>query len=247
MKINLLSIVLSIVVIILIITNIDSCKKQQAKEDAYEAMNDTIKQYRNKYNQEVTKRQIVETYSVKQFLAMKTTDSFLLALQKEVSSFKKELKKGGSVTVIDNDTDVNTNNETEVIGSDTIIINDTVWLYPIYFTDINDKGKWITGSIRASKDSIHSNIKVHNEYSIILGTEKDGLFKRKPVATVTNKNPYTHTNNTVTYQVKAPAVKRIGIGVNTGYGVIPAPISTIGFKLSPYVGIGVNYNLIYIK
>ena len=56
----------------------------------YEAINDTLVTYKNKYNQEVAKISIIEAQRTKDFLKIKSADSSIIALQKLV---KEQAKK----------------------------------------------------------------------------------------------------------------------------------------------------------
>lgn len=81
---------------------------------------------------------------------------------------------------------------------------------------------------------IKYNIEVRNEYDIV-EFEKKG----KKYVKVINYNPYSTTSGSNTFLLSKEKVKRIGLGVQLGYGANKS-------NLSPYVGIGLSYNIISI-
>lgn len=209
------------------------------------ALGDTMTTYKNKYGQEVSRISLIQTERIKDFLAIESKDSIIQKLQREVKANKGRIKDNGSVTVITNTTDIDTSGATEITYRDTITINDTVYIYPEYSFGI--KSKWITANTKANKDSTYLDLSIENAYTVVLGSERPkgfkNLFKPKVAfAEVTNENPYTSTQTIRAYKVQAPKPKRLGIGFNVGYGLIlnSKPI------FRPYIGIGIQYNIIEI-
>ena len=54
---------------------------------------------------------------------------------------------------------------------------------------------------------------------------------------VKNDNPYSSTEELKAYKLKMPKPKRFGLGIQGGYGIG-------GYGLTPYIGIGLSYNII---
>jgi len=190
------------------------------------AVNSEISRYRDKYNREVTKREAIETTDINNFLRFKTTDSLILELQNTVNDFKKEIKRGGSATVFEGETNIDKSSVTNVFYKDS---------NAVYTTLYNDK--WVDYNIVATKDSTLLNFKVKNKYSVVIGREKISLFKSLPYAKVTNYNPYSSVKDTRTYRIKLKD-KKIGIGPNVSYGI------TSDFTPKIYIGVGLQYNII---
>jgi len=245
------------IIVILILLNIRSCKNTQDTKRDYvntiNALQDTMTTYYNKDGMQVAKISLIETEKASMFLDIKSKDAVIIKLQEEVKKNKNRIGKSGSVTVITNTTELNTVDTTSYITSkDTIIRNDTVFIYPEYSSFIRkglriDSSYWITANVKANRDSTSFELGIQNSYTVVLGMEKaksfKGLFKPKiAFAEVTNENPYTSTKTLRSYQVKVPRPKRLGIGVNVGYGIIldKKPI------FRPYIGIGLQYNIIEI-
>lgn len=86
------------------------------------------------------------------------------------------------------------------------------------------------------------NMEIFNEYSVVLGTEKQGLFKRPiPFAQVISYNPYTANEAVKSYDVDGyPKTPRIFLSANIGYGI---GLDNKRVLLTPYIGIGISYNL----
>lgn len=116
--------------------------------------------------------------------------------------------------------------------SETTIKGDSVW--PEYSTTIT--GKWMEGQITANRYNFDYNFTLTNEFDI-KQTRTKKLFKPDSYdLSITNLNPYTRTTGQSSFLL-TPAPKRMGIGLNIGYG-----LSNSG--LSPFVGVGINYNVI---
>lgn len=148
-------------------------------------------------------------------------DSTINRLKTLVDEYKNDIDDGGSITVL----------------IDTVYIQKTVAI-----SDSNTftfKNKWIDLSGIIS-DSLKFNLLVNNDYSVVLGYEKDGWFRKKPYTLVTNKNPYSKIANVRSYQVVVPK-PRWSFGVTGGFGVVRN-----GGQLESGLGVmfGINYRLL---
>ena len=151
-------------------------------------------------------------------------------LQEEVRNAKKQVKEpGSSVTVVDNNTHVSGSTNT------TVILPTKPTESPIYETKPSIKDEWISLYIKATAKDISYDLTVRNQYSVVIGQEKGKNF-----AQVHNFNPHTETSDIKTYQVTVPKQKRLGIGIQGGYGLGAG-------GLTPYIGVGLSYNLFYLK
>ena len=209
-------------------------QKLKERENLEEALNAKLDLWKDKDNINHAKIQVLETRNTKDFLALKSNDSTVKELQKVVKEFGKYLKKQGSATVVTTSTDVNTSSGTEV----SFLPGDSI--FPIYKSKFNLQG-WVVGNTTASKDSTNLILSIKNEYAVVIGREKQGLFKPdKPFVEVINKNPYTQVKSLRTYEVSLPSTKRWGIG----------PVGAIGIGLDKdpslgiFIGLGVQYSLI---
>lgn len=157
------------------------------------ALGDTIKIWKDKDGLNRSKISVLESYRTQDFLALQTKDKQILELQKRVKEYKDKLKEGSSVTIIKGETVYDTIYETkdsikEILGEISII--DTV------------DNKWITSVFGFNKDSTIYSLKVRNNYTVVIGEEKQGFLKpRKPFAEVINENPYSVTDTLRTYRV----------------------------------------------
>ena len=145
----------------------------------YEAVNDTLVTYKNKYNQEVAKISIIEAQRTKDFLKIKSADSSIIALQKLVKEQAKKIKNGSAAII-----------ETITVIHDTIQVQhkgDT-----IYFEDINEWNE-IQGQIIS--DELTYDLIVKNKFDLIFGEEKGVKYGE-----FVSKNPRTHTEILRIYQ-----------------------------------------------
>lgn len=197
------------------------------KEGLLSSMNAELITWKDKDSLNHAKIETIQTENTKAFLALTTQDSTIKELQNVVHDFRKYLKNRGSVTNVTNVTEVHNH-------AGTIVTTDSA-NNPVYTSNHNLDG-WVVGEVVASYDSTKLNLKVKNEYSIIIGEEKDGFMKKKPFVEVINKNPYSMTKTVRTYEV-SQKVKKFHIGPYVGVGV--------GNTLVPQVniGVGLTYSL----
>lgn len=185
-----------------------------------EALVDQIESVKNKLGEASSKITTLESENTDLILAVNSKDSSIIRLQTLVEKYKKDIDNGGSITVI----------------HDTVEVIKTV---AIDSNTFNFKDHWVDLSGVIS-DSLSFNLKVNNDYSVILGYEKDGWFKRKPYTLVTNRNPYSQVSQVRSYKVTIPKPKW-SVGVTGGYGLIRSNERVYsGFGLM----LGVNYRLL---
>ncbi len=245
-------IALVIIIIILLQRGCEKDAKIASQAVFINAMTDTLTTYTNKDGQQVAKIAMLETERVKDFLVMDIKDAEIKKLQDEVKKNKSRLGPGGAVVVVSGTTEVTGGDTSTTTMRDTVRRNDTVWLYPEYSGLIKlgwrtDSTWWVNGDVKANRDSTTIGIKVDNAYTVVIGREKakgfKALFKPKiPFVEITNENPFTTTSTMRAYRVKAPKPKRFGIGINVGYGLTFDKNYQPIFR--PYIGVGLNYNII---
>ena len=226
--------ILMVIIAILYFTNISYQKEAKENANLVISLNDTLKTWKDKDSLSHTKIQIIETERTKDFLSLQSKDEEIIKLQKTVKQYEKQIKNQGSVT--------NFASETKIITKDSLVTDSVCGKCSFYFSNSNP---WfsVDASIYPTKTpnqlSLSLDLKVKNEYSVIVGEEKQGLFKKpKPFVEVLNHNPYSETESLRTYQVSNNVrVKRFGIGPNISTG-----LDNKGF--SWYIGFGLQYNLI---
>lgn len=200
-----------------------------------EALTDSLTVMRNKDSSQTAIILAFQSNSSKDFLKIKSQDETIIRLQNLVRKYESKLKKTGtSATVISTNTNVNSSTPTSVTEKDTVIIDSLIYVYPEYTSNIN-MGGWITGTGISNKDTTRLNLQIRNDYDVVIGVRNNKYY-----ADVTSHNPYTDIKTVRTYVTSPSKPKKLGLGINAGYGI------TINQKLSlsPYVGVGVNYNLI---
>lgn len=226
--------ILVVIIAILYFTNISYQKEAKENANLVISLNDTLKTWKDKDSLSHTKIQIIETERTKDFLSLQSKDEEIIKLQKTVKQYEKQIKNQGSVT--------NFTSETKIITKDSLVTDSVCGKCSFYFSNSNP---WysVDASVSPTETpnqlSLSLDLKVKNEYSVIVGEEKQGLFKKpKPFVEVLNHNPYSETESLRTYQVSNKVrVKRFGIGPNISVG-----FNDKGF--SWFIGIGLQYNLI---
>lgn len=223
---NIQKIVLVILLILAVVYIRNLRKDLKTKDNLELALNDTIKTWKDKQGRSHSKIIAFETQNAKDFLNLKTKDKEILELQDVVKEYKKALKKQGSATNFESETIYDTIYE-EIPGA----ITDSS-----YYSSINND--WIKSEFGYIKDSSFFRLKVVNKYSLIIGSESNGLFKKRvPFAEVINHNPYSQTTKLRTYQVQIPDPRRFGVGVFAG------PAITSDLIITPVIGVGLYYSI----
>ena len=236
---SIVSIVLIIVLSFFIVRSCNQDKIISEKTNLINALNDTVKIWKDKNGISHSKTEVIKTSSISDFLKQNVKDKETKELQNVVKENKNRLGKQGSVTkfngIIEFEKEIPTLRDTIYIPKGDLVIKK-----PVYNSSFDMDG-WVVGSIKASEDSTKINLKVKNDYTVIIGEEKTGflgLGKRKPFVEVTNKNPYSETTSLKTYQVENYKIKRFGIGPNISYSL------GANGQLYPTFGIGLQYNVI---
>ena len=236
---SIVSIVLIIVLSFFIVRSCNQDKIISEKTNLINALNDTVKIWKDKNGISHSKTEVIKTSSISDFLKQNVKDKETKELQNVVKENKNRLGKQGSVTkfngIIEFEKEIPTLRDTIYIPKDGLVIKK-----PVYNSSFDMDG-WVTGSVKASEDSTKINLRIKNDYTVIIGEEKTGflgLGKRKPFVEVTNKNPYSETTSLKTYQVENYKIKRFGVGPNISYSL------GANGQLYPTFGIGLQYNVI---
>lgn len=218
-KIKFLDIICIALIIIFVIFAFKRCKndiREFSNIDKLESLTDSIKYYKDNYNVLHSRISVIEADN---FTKIKSKDKDIQELQELV----KKYKNIQAATVIKTETKV-----VEKIVNKPIF--DTVSKETAYYSKFNLED-FVWGEIIAKKDSTDLILNIRNDFNIVSHYDKGKL-----VLDVSDKNPYTVTKSQRSY-INLPKQKRWGLGINAGYGVSKS-------GLSPYIGLGVNYNLI---
>lgn len=96
-------------------------------------------------------------------------------------------------------------------------------------------------TIRLDGESPPLELQTYDSLRIVFKTVKEGgLFNRREYLQldITNTNPYDSVYGVTAYRKPLPKANKFGIGVQAGFGF------SNSLKPSPYIGIGVSYNII---
>ena len=231
------NILLYIIFILLILILFKQCNyykdNYQEQKTLTESILDTLTVWKDKDSLNHAKIQVIENNRLKDFLDLQTKDEEIQKLQKLVKENQKKLKDKGSVTYIAGET-----------------IFDTVFVPKLEYVEIlkdntiydSISNSWITSHFGFSKDSVYYDLIVTNKYSVIIGEEKERLFKPPRLyVEVINENPYSETTSLRTYQVSNNIKpKRFSIGPMLGVGISYDK----RFIFTPVIGIGLQYSLV---
>lgn len=193
-KKNILIVLLCILTVVFFISSEYTYYKLKENTELNSALNDTIKIWKDKDGLNHAKISVLQTKSSQDFIDLQSKDKTIQELQAIVKENKKRLGKKGSVTIIKGDTKYDTVYKTK--DSIRIVLGDKTISDSIH----ND---WITSTFGFTSDSTFFTLQVRNDYSIIIGEDPQGLFKKKkPFAEVVSHNPYSEIDTLRTYQVE---------------------------------------------
>lgn len=185
-------------------------KDFKEQENLLEASYDSISKWVSKDGKNMAKIEVLETTDAETFLKLKSKDSTINELKILVEKNKKLLKKKGSAVIIKGETKIDT-------ITNTIVIKDTITGIDIYRSNI--KTKWYNIETIAKKDSTQHFIKTFSNLSLIIGLEKQGLFKKpKPYGIASDENPYTDIKDMRIYNVSLPEIKNFSLAPSINIG-----------------------------
>ena len=191
-------------------------KDRNYSSSRIESLNDSIQYYKDSYNVLHSKISIIEADN---FTKINSKNKDIQELQELV----KRYKNVQAATVIKTETKV-----VEKIVNKPIL--DTISKETAYYSKFDLEG-FVWGEIIAKKDSTDLILNIRNDFNIVSHYEKGKL-----VLDVSDKNPYSITKSQRSY-INLPKQKKWGLGISAGYGANKN-------GLSPYIGLGVNYNLL---
>lgn len=191
-------------------------KDRNYSSSRIESLTDSIQYYKDSYNVLHSKISIIEADN---FTKINSKDKDIQELQELV----KRYKNVQAATVIKTETKV-----VEKIVNKPVL--DTVSKETAYYSKFDLEG-FVWGEIIAKKDSTDLILNIRNDFNIVSHYDKGKL-----VLDVSDKNPYSITKSQRSY-INLPKQKKWGLGISAGYGANKN-------GLSPYIGLGVNYNLL---
>lgn len=223
MQKNLTIFILMAVVLALLLNKVSSCTKHKeelkTKDNLIAALADTLTKVRHKDSSTTTSIQVIQTDKPKDFLKLQTKDSQITVLKEVVQEYKKKLVEGSSVTqgLIETVAELKSKGTTTIVKTDTIRGKDSiVYIYPTYLDSaalVKDSITWVKVTGLMGRDTTNYKVKVHNEFSAIVGS-----YKRNPFVDINLKNPYSEVTSLRSYQVSIKPDKRWVVSVGAGYG-----------------------------
>lgn len=205
---NILIYTVGILLLLLVLQTVRTCNKQDKIEEQsglISSLNDTVKVWKDKNGLSHSKIEVITTKDPSDFTKIKGLEGENKKLQDKVKQYENKIKNGGSVTNFTSETKTQIVTKTIV---DTVRIAENV--YPVYKSDFDLQG-WVKGNVEARPDSIKINQTVVNEYTVVIGEDKQGFLgmgKPKPFVEVTNLNPYSTTPVLKTYKVDTKVKKK---------------------------------------
>lgn len=222
--------VLGVICIILYINMSNTSKEYGELQTLHSNSISEIEFYKDKDSLSGARINVLQSENTELFTSLSIKDSSIIALQKIVEENKRYLKNRGSVSTIGADTDINAVSPTEIIYQ-------PIDSLPTYKSNFN-LGGWVYGNSIATKDSTYLDLKIKNDFRLIIGEEPQGflgLGKAIPFADIKSLNPYSEIKSFRTYQVTKPNRKNFSLGpsLNVGVDFTGKIYTTIGVSLQP--------------
>lgn len=216
-----------LVLLVICVQFCNNRRDKQIQDNLISALNDSMITFKDQQGLSHSERQIIETGNPIDFLNLKTKDIQISNLQAEVAKYKKQLGKGGSVTLLGTSTTIDTS----------YVKNDNPCEGKIFKWEDSIKNKWIDWEYSVLDKNVAFHLTTRDSLSIVNKQLKQGWFKRpKYYSEVTNFNPYSSTKSLITYKV-------VNDYKSKNFHVGPAFIYGIGdnFKIGWFAGVGVMW------
>ena len=187
---------------------------------------DTVVQFKDANKKQAAKIKVIELSNINQLKNIESQKHLVTLLQSEVKLYKQKLQSAiGIVTITEFDT---------LFKTDSFhITTNSTDTFSIKSFDFQHSDNWIKINIQGDGQNTSFSVGVKNEYTVSIVKVKKGFD-----AIVKNSNPYSTTKEIIATKVSLPKPKKFGVGVVIGYGL------TFPMKPSPFVGIGLSYNIL---
>lgn len=223
-----------LIAIILLLGWFHSCEVSKLKEEnnLFKGINDTLEIIRNKDSSQTAKISLLQSSNVSAYLALENLEGINKQLQDELKKEKSKVKNGGSLAIINSETTFSSTIPTNSVVTSKINGCDSI------FEASNKDTTWVKWNTIAKRQNTTIVLKVKDNYKVVIGSEKIGFLKRKPIAEVTSYNPYSNIKSMRAIEVKDERSDRLlSLSVQAGYGFT---LKGVG----PYLGCGISLNII---
>jgi len=228
-----------VLLIVALIALMSTCQQEKKASFSKQQWNlyktlleDTLIQYRDKNGTLSSKVRVLEVLNKNQILELNTNKQTLIRLQDEL-----KIQQGRVTNSVgfSGQTKFDTIIKTEIkYVYDTIFQDGDTILVPLKKYAVHHNDRWVNVNFDSDSSNTTINIQVENEYTVSLVKKK-----KKYEAIVKNYNPYSSVSEISAVSLQGfPRPKKFGLGVHLGYGI------NSSFRVQPYIGIGVSYNVI---
>lgn len=228
--------VLALIAVLFLIVTCNGVQKENrlsSQLSLYKTLiEDTLVQYRDKNGVLSSKVKVLEVLNKNQILELNTNKQTLIRLQDEL---KVQQGRVTNSVGFSGQTKFDTIIKTEIkYVYDTIFQDGDTILIPLKKYAVHHNDRWIGVNFDSDSSNTTISIQVENEYTVSLVKKK-----KKYEAIVKNYNPYSSVSEISAVSLQGfPRPKKFGLGVHVGYGI------NSSFRVAPYIGIGLSYNVI---
>jgi hypothetical protein len=225
--------------VVILIALMMTCKKGRESTLSKQQLNlykilleDTLIQFKDKNGTLSSKVRVLEVLNKNQILELNTNKQTLIRLQNEL---KVQQGKVTNSVGFSGNTKFDTIIKTQIkYVYDTLYQDGDTILIPLQKYAVHHNDRWMNINFDSDSSTTEISIQVENEYTVSLVKKK-----KKYEAIVKNYNPYSSVSEISAISLQGfPKPKKFGVGVHLGYGI------NSSFKIQPYIGVGVSYNVI---
>lgn len=195
-------------------------------------LEDSLVQFKDKNGTLSSKVKVLEVVNANQILELNSNKQTVIRLQDELNLYKGKATNSVAFT---GQTKFDTIFKTQIkYVYDTLFQDGDTILIPLQKYAVHHNDRWIGVNFDSDSSNTKVSIQVENEYSVTLVKNK-----KKYEAIVKNYNPYSSISEISAVSLQGlPRTRRFGLGVHLGYGI------NSSFRVAPYIGVGISYNVI---
>lgn len=195
-------------------------------------LEDSLVQFKDKNGILSSKVRVLEVVNANQILELNSNKQTVIRLQDELNLYKGKATNSVAFT---GQTKFDTIFKTQIkYVYDTLFQDGDTILIPLQKYAVHHNDRWIGVNFDSDSSNTKVSIQVENEYSVTLVKNK-----KKYEAIVKNYNPYSSISEISAVSLQGlPRTRRFGLGVHLGYGI------NSSFRVAPYIGVGISYNVI---
>ncbi len=193
---NRLNLILLLGIILVLACLVKSCESHKVTEGLLYATQDTLKITKDKHGVQTASIAVLEGSLNDMADILVAKDSTILRLKETAKEYKRNLVAATAINIVTREKVID---KTVIVKSDTVYINGSKYIYPVYEAKI--KRKYSEYSIKSSKDSTQIIAEIQNKLDVNWVYKRDKRFgPKRLVADIVTYNQNTETEETHSFK-----------------------------------------------